>query len=401
MSLRVTFVSHSLPPLDRPDTNIGGMQRVALELHRALSVHPDIVYTPLVMRATWAETHRRVSPFLLRTLRDLRRQIRRDEVDAILFSSMVTASLDTLLAGMRRKAGIKSAAIVHGLDVTTDVRLYQAFVPRVFGALDAVMPVSNATGDACLSRGLPRSKLFVVPNGVDADRFSFPAAPDFSAKPSDRPSLVGVVDADLLAGAGLVLCSVGRHVERKGFDWFVANVMPQLPDDVIYVIVGEGPASERIRKAANAAGVEARVALVGRVSEDELQKLYAGADLFVMPNVPVAGDMEGFGVVMLEAGLSGAPAIAAGIEGILDVISPGENGTLVPTGDAAAFTAAIMRYHGRHDLVVEAAKRARDYTIATFGWTAVADRYVEGLAALVEGRGSRLTTRAGERPSVY
>ena len=88
-----------------------------------------------------------------------------------------------------RRHGVVAASIVHGLDVTKPVAAYQRFVPRVFASLDAVMPVSRATGAACRERGLPAAKEFVVPNGVDVTRFSFPDAADLAERPVDRPSL--------------------------------------------------------------------------------------------------------------------------------------------------------------------------------------------------------------------
>ena len=77
--------------------------------------------------------------------------------------------------------------------------------------------------------------------------------------------------------------------------------------------------------------------VLGQVSEALLVTLFQGSDLFVMPNIPVAGDLEGFGVVMLEAGLCGLPIVAAELEGIRDVVREGENGVLVSPGDAVAF----------------------------------------------------------------
>jgi phosphatidyl-myo-inositol dimannoside synthase len=64
-----------------------------------------------------------------------------------------------------------------------------------------------------------------------------------------------------------------------------------------------------------------------------LNTCYAAADLFVMPNIPVEGDMEGFGIVLLEANRAGVPAVASDLEGIRDVIEPGENGYRVPHGN--------------------------------------------------------------------
>ena len=98
-----------------------------------------------------------------------------------------------------------------------------------------------------------------------------------------------------------------------------------------------------------------------------------------MPNIPVAGDMEGFGVVMLEAGLSGLPTIASRLEGITDVIREGENGHLLASGDAWGFSEAIMRYYHDGAGLSEARERASRYVADHFSWHAVADRYVTAL----------------------
>jgi len=372
---RLAFVSHSLPRDDRPDENVGGMQRVARELHDALERSGDVRLHPVVMRATWAETHRRVGPFLASSLMRLRRMFGSGDIDAVLYSSMITAALDPLLRRLRQRQGVGAGVIVHGLDVTTPTRLWQWYVRRVFRSVDRVFPVSRATADACMKRGLELSRVYVVPNGVDVARFGGERE---TAGARDR--LATIPGLSNLPPDAFVLASVGRHVERKGFAWFAGNVMQLLGETVHYVIAGEGPESARIGEAASAAGVAGRVHLPGRLSESDLLRLYAGADVFVMPNVRVRGDMEGFGVVLLEAALSGTPAVAAAIDGILDVITPGENGVLVESGDAAAFAGAIRRYNEDRALLGEASRRARSHTTANFGWDAIARRYVTVLA---------------------
>jgi phosphatidyl-myo-inositol dimannoside synthase len=96
-----------------------------------------------------------------------------------------------------------------------------------------------------------------------------------------------------------------------------------------------------------------------------------------MPNVPVSGDIEGFGVVMLEAGLCGMPVVAADLEGISDVIRDGRNGHLVPSRDAEAFAAAILPYRESRAHLAEASRNAAAYTAGSFGWPAIAERYLK------------------------
>lgn len=352
------------------------MQRVATDLFTSLHEHESVALRSSVLRSSWRWTHVKTLPFLATTLSKIYRLAERREIDAVLFSSMVTAALALPLKGHLRRHGVSTAAIVHGRDVTLNVKPYQHFIPKIFSALDAVLPVSRATGDACLERGLREDRLFVVPNGVAVHRFNG------LSRAAARNHLFDRFGKSELPERGLLLCSVGRQVKRKGFAWFVREVMPLLPNDVHYWLAGEGPEAEEIAAAARDKGIEHRVRLFGRVSEHDLELLYAGSDLFVMPNIPVRGDMEGFGVVMLEAGLLGLPTIGARLEGIADVIEEGKNGHLVTSGDAWDYSEAVMQYY-RNDVRLEAASRRAVYHVRSrFSWQAVADRYVNVLLGL-------------------
>lgn len=355
------------------------MQRVATELFSALQQHPEVAIRLLVLQTSWALTHVKTGPFLLKAMWTIRRLAKKGEIDAVVFSSMVTAALALRLRRTLAPLGIPMAAIVHGRDVTLPSAPYQWLVARIFKALDAVLPVSRATGEECLQRGLAPEKLHVVPNGVDLDRFA----------PLEDPAIMRQALRDRLANSehplpddALLLCSVGRQVERKGFAWFIENVMPSLPDNVHYWLAGEGPESDNIKATIVKHQLEHRVRLLGRVSEEDLSALYRGADLYIMPNIPIPGDMEGFGVVMLEAGLSGRPTVAARLEGIQDVITEGANGHLVESGDAQAFSAAIMPYYHDRASLNAASIRAARHTADTFSWAAVAGRYVETIRAI-------------------
>jgi phosphatidyl-myo-inositol dimannoside synthase len=381
--LRLLFVSHSFPPPGRLLKNLGGMQRVATELHAALAAHPVVQLHSLLLETAWWSTHVRVVPFGLKLLWQIPRLVRREAIDAVLFSSMVTAALAVPLRGRVTAAGAAMFAIAHGRDVTLPVRPYQRYAPRIFAALDGVFPVSRATGEQCLQRGLPEARMRVIPNGIDVGRFARPLA-DPAAKRRDL--------ADVGAGVPtpsereLVLCGVGRHVERKGFAWFAEHVMPRLPPEAVWWLAGEGPATPAVREAVERLGLQQRVRLLGRIPDEALARLYRGSDLFVMPNIPVPGDMEGFGVVMLEAGLSGTPVVAARLEGIQDVVREGENGHLVPSGDAAAFAERILAYHADRDALAAASRRAARFTADTFGWPTMADRYVRALREMAAER---------------
>lgn len=368
--------------------NVGGMQRVASELFDALRQTHDVQLSTRLLRSSFFWSHVRIVPFMAGSFRTIKRMAAQREIDAVLFSSMVTASMAVKLQPHLKANGVLSAAIVHGLDVTMDLKPYQTFVPKVFDALDLVLPVSRATAVACVERGLDPERAVVVPNGIDIDRFPLP--PGTRRARRELLHELGAVDRPL-ADSDFVLVSVGRQVRRKGFSWFIEQVMPLLPENVHYWLAGDGPENEAIRSSIERNNLQHRVRMLGRLSEGDLSRLYRGADLFVMPNVPVAGDMEGFGVVMLEAGLAGMPVVASRLEGIRDVIEEGENGHFIEPRNAWDFSEAITRYVYDLTELEDASRRAADFVRDRYGWTAVADRYVDVLAehAHVEREGER------------
>ncbi len=387
--MRLLYIAHCFPPPAAPLDKIGGMQRVGLDLLQALRQREDIeVETHVLATAGWWHAVSYIG-FLFTTIVRVRRAVRRRQVDAVLFSAMPSGMAAFAAAAQARAAGVPLAVIAHGHDVTMPLGLYQWLVPKVLARVDAVLAVSRATGEACLARGLPPDKLFVIPNGIEPDRFQPAGASPHQNAASRRAELLGGLPA--LAGAvaadALVLCAVGRQIRRKGHAWFVENVMPCLPDHVHLVLGGHGPEAPAIAEAASRVGVGHRVHALGRITETQLAALYLGADLFIMPNIVVPGDMEGFGVVMLEAGLCGMPVIAARLEGIQDVIAEDRNGHLVTSGDAEAFVHLIERYDRDRTALAAMAGRARAHVLANFTWPVIADRYADCLHKLIARRG--------------
>ena len=372
--LRLAFVSHCVRAEDHSAGRIGGAERAASELLSALRRRDDVEVTPVVSNAETDPL--RFVGFAADAVFRLRRLAADGLIDAILFTAMPTAWMSWTLSSVLRRSGVVSAAICHGHDVTMAFPPYQDLVQRTFGALDAVMPVSRATGEHCLVRGLDPRRLHVTPNGADATRFAPPPAP------GARRAMLRQAFPDETAGLtdnALVVCSVGRQVRRKGHAWFAGEVMPRLPDDVCLWLAGDGPEGGAIEAAAARAGVAGRVRRLGAVSEERLAGLYRGADLFVMPNIPVTDDIEGFGLVLLEANLNGLPVIAAELEGVGEVIEEGVNGRLACSEDAEAFARTILELRAdpaeRFRLALSAEAHARE----RYTWNGVADSQIKVL----------------------
>jgi phosphatidylinositol alpha-1,6-mannosyltransferase len=370
--MRVLFVSHSFAPEHAPLDNVGGMQRVAMELYEQLDAHPDITMEQLVLRSSWRMIMVRVIPFLLGMAFRLPGLVKRKKIDVVLFSSVTTA-LPLLLAGKKlKKRGVVLASIAHGLDVTEPNTLYQRSIRRVLKQLDALLPVSEATGRTCEERGVPKERVHVLPNGFALDRFETQSSSDDSGDDPLPP----------LPENAFLLVSVGRQVERKGFSWFIEHVMPRLPETIHFWMAGKGPEAERIEATIATHNLKDRVKRLGLVSETQLHELYRRGDLFIMPNVNIPGDMEGFGIVMLEAGSCGTPTIAADTEGIRDVINPGTSGYFCPSEDAEAFMTRIAELAKDDTALAQLSESTKEYVYATFGWPQVSARYVATLKSL-------------------
>jgi phosphatidylinositol alpha-1,6-mannosyltransferase len=119
----------------------------------------------------------------------------------------------------------------------------------------------------------------------------------------------------------------------------IEEVLPALPANVRYVVIGDGP--DRDRLAALAAN-DPRVHLTGSLPNADLERIVAAADLFVAPNVPVPDDPEGYGIAPAEAAALGVPVLVADLEGLSDMAA--DHGVrTVPSADASAWATSIRR----------------------------------------------------------
>lgn len=366
--MNILYVSHLHPPENELLKNIGGMQRVSMQLVKELEQKPGIGIRTELMHASWNMIGLKTAGFLLKELVRLPKLAR--EADIILFSSMVTAAIAPFI---RRRIDIPMVTINHGQDVTLPFGPYQWFVPRIFSSLDGVISVSRATRQACIDRGMRPEKGVALPNGFDPDKLD-----QFPDKPTARRRLQERLGTDL-EGRPLLL-TVGRLVKRKGHEWFITHVLPKLDREAVYVAIGDGPELETVERAAEQSE-EKNIHLMGRQPDAVLREAYAAADLFVMPNIPVEGDMEGFGIVMLEANMAQTPAVASDLEGIKDVITEGKNGYRIPAGDAEQFAEKVNVLLS--ESLEELSVNSRSWVIDRFSWSRVAEQYIEYLDEVV------------------
>jgi phosphatidylinositol alpha-1,6-mannosyltransferase len=177
-------------------------------------------------------------------------------------------------------------------------------------------------------------------------------------------------------GSRPVLLTIARLVARKGIDT-VLDALPRVlaaHPDAVYVIAGDGPEAESLKALSRRLGVERAVHFAGVVTDEELSLWYSLSDVFVMPSRSDPPDVEGFGIVFLEAAACERPVVAARAGGIPDAVAHGVTGVLVPPGDAAALGAELAALLADPARRAELGRRGRERVLADFTWDRVVDR---------------------------
>lgn len=370
--LKILYISHLHPPRYQPLESVGGMQNVSLQLVSALDKRQDVKTECLILHSSWKYIGIKTFYFLLSLLWKLPAKSREFEPDIILFSSMVTAGV---LPFIKWRLKVPAVTINHGQDVTLPVWAYQKYVPTIFKCLDGVISVSSATREASIRRGLAPEKGVALPNGFDTDVQN--ELPEKRKAIEQLEKEFGVA----LKNKKIIL-TVGRQVKRKGHEWFIRHVLERMKSDVVFIIAGDGPERNNIEAAREESAEKENIIIAGKIPEELLNACYSAADLFVMPNIPVKGDMEGFGIVILEANRAGVPVISADLEGMRDVVRQGVNGYRVPHSNSKVFAEKIdyVLMNGLQELSAD----AREYVLENFSWNIVADRYVRFLREVAE-----------------
>lgn len=370
--MRILYISHLHPPKKQPLKNIGGMQNVSIQMIEALSKKEGVEIETIILHTSWKWIGIKTFFFLVSLLWRVPKKIKNKKPDVVLFSSMVTASVLPFLPG---KQTVPFVTINHGQDITLPFFLYQWYLPKVFKKLNGVISVSAATRQACIERGMDPKIGVALPNGFDSSKVKI-----LPPKQEARKKLEDQFEIDL--SDSKLLLTVGRQVKRKGHQWFIEEVFEKIKTDVVLLVIGDGPEHDLILQAKEKSFLKQKIIIAGRQPERILNAAYAAADLFVMPNIPVDGDMEGFGIVLLEANRAGVPAVASDLEGIKDVISQGINGYRVPHSNADLFAEKVDEVFNNE--LEELSEKAEEFVEKTFSWDSVVDRYLSFLKSMNE-----------------
>lgn len=334
------LVTRNFPPL------LGGMEKVNQQLLVALSrAWRTALCGPMgCVDYAPAETmviQNRLKPlvaFLVTSLWHTVFLAVRNKPEWVIAGSGLTAPVAWLAA---RCGGGRSAVYLHGLDVTAPSRLYQWLWLPFIRRCDLVLVNSRGTCELAAKNGVPRTATHVLNPGTDLPALDAAAALHFREQHG--------------LGQRPLLLSVGRLTRRKGLVEFIQQALPSVvaksPEVLLLIIGGDANdalhghgESERARivAAARESGTEQNVRMLGRCDEASLSAAYQAASLHVFPVLNLPGDVEGFGMVALEAAAHGLASIAFNVGGVADAVIAGRTGVLVEAGDYRAMSSAII-----------------------------------------------------------
>jgi glycosyltransferase involved in cell wall biosynthesis len=205
--------------------------------------------------------------------------------------------------------------------------------------------VSEAIREQLINQDIPASKIRVIENGVDINKFK----PNFQIGLDVRKEL-GIPEEAKVVGI------IGRIVPLKNHDLFLrsAEKISKNRKDVYFLIVGDGPLLSSIRNYAKSLGLSNRVIFTGWYTD--IERIIPALDMLVL-----CSQVEGHNIVVLEAMACGKPVIGTDVRGIHTMVKHGENGMLVPVDNSTALAKAILYLIENPQVAERMGNTARNY----------------------------------------
>jgi len=241
----------------------------------------------------------------------------------------------------------------------------QVFVPGILDRVDRIIVHTKSYGST--SAMLRGRELAVIPSVVDLERF--------------RPGIdAHTLRTDLGLEDKRILAFTGRLVPHKGVD-VILEALTQLPEDVVLIVIGAGPRLPSLVGQARRLGLGERVKFCPRVSDEDLPRYLALANVFVFPS---QNRLEGFGLAVAEAMAAGLPVVTADMPGVREVIEPGREGLLAEPLIANDLARKVLTLVDDPSLARAMGAAGRERAEERYGLTTVARQLVslyEGLRA--------------------
>lgn len=328
---KILHVTRNFPPL------MGGMEKLNLHIYMSLSSCNDVSisgpkgsarfhdasnYTEFSHAPIWCY----LTSSLFKTVK-LAIKIKPD----IVFCGSGAAILAGYISA--KLTGARLVCYLHGLDVIAKSKVYQYFFIPLIKKSHLLLVNSQHTQSLIHKAGFDSQIVKILFPGT-----SIPNNYERELLANKFKKTYGLTDKK-------ILLIVGRITKRKGIEEFIVNVMPNLllqNSDLKLIIIGEeakqaikyqNDVVNNISHRIHALGLQQSISMLGGVDDDMLSAAFFSAQLLVFPVLNLPGDVEGFGMVAVEAAAHGVPTVGFNVGGVSDAISDGVSGWLVNPGD--------------------------------------------------------------------
>ena len=295
-----------------------------------------------------------------RVTRNVKKIVTESDIDVVIFGAAAPLAF---MSKSLRKIGVKKIiALTHGHEVWwAKVFPFNFAIKRIGASVDHLTYLGEFTRKA-ISKTLSeksRNKLVKIAPGIDTAHF-IPRADGFEKRVE-----LGLQDKK-------IIISVGRLVHRKGQDKLIEampTILRKIPNAHL-LIVGEGPYKNHLDKLVKKFSLEESVTFVGRILYDKLPTYLSAADLFAMPSRSrfFGLEVEGLGIVYLEASACGIPVVAGNSGGAPDAVMEGVTGFCVDGTDVDQVASAVIEVCSNAERASHMGAAGRNWIVDQWRW---------------------------------
>lgn len=298
--------------------------------------------------------------FYWKTFWALRQIVKKEQVSAIHCGRCIPEGVVGLL--LSYWFGLPLICYIHGEDVETAAksREHSLLVKQVFKRSSKLICNSKNTARLLAEKWrVQASKIAILHPGVDAHKF----VPNLPA-PSAR--------AKLNWGDRPVLLTVGRLQKRKGHDVLIRAVKELITDvpNILYCIVGDGLEKVALEKLVAELNLTNNVLFMSEISDDLMLTCYQQCDIFILPNRTIDNDIEGFGMVLVEAQSCGKPVIAGDSGGTAETMLVEKSGLVLDCTSPTHLVREINKLLANPDKIKEMGAAGREHVLTNLDWQA-------------------------------
>jgi phosphatidylinositol alpha-1,6-mannosyltransferase len=288
---------------------------------------------------------------------ELKKKIKQEHIDHILVGHILP--LGTAAMILKLITGVRYSVFIHG----TDLNMAQAksrrrwLARRILAGAENIICNSSFAGKLAEKFIGASAKIKIVNPGIEP------------GNASDQKTIENLKTKYGLADK-LVLLTVGRLVSRKGIDKVLESMplaLQRIPN-LFYAIIGNGPDLVNLRSQISNYLLDKSSAIITDATDEERDAWYDLCDIFVLAGRQIKGDVEGFGIVYLEAGVHGKPVIAGDTGGVRDAVVDGLSGLVIDATNAENIALAIVRLAADRALRERLGEQGRVRALDEFSW---------------------------------